>query len=144
MRRRRKNPIVLADDDTPALPKQRRKKKQLSAPPKQRPRGKRTYSILDVHICTCGLISANKNQVVSSHSYHAKTCVKFNQSTLPPQNTRLHTLETVLKAHQNTKTLTKTVTRQHEWQPILDSVFMWVRSWFAQSTMSVWSLEDFP
>ena len=95
-------------------------------------------------MCTCGLLSVRKRDVVESHCYHAQPCIKFDQSKQPPNYTQLHSLKSVLATHNNARVLSWTSSRKYEWQPIVDSMFEWICAWFPKSTENTWPRQDFP
>ena len=62
---------------------------------------------------------------------------------LPPKNSQLRSLASVLEMHRNIKTAPKAARRKHEWQPIMESAFAWVRTWCAHNTTNSWPSSDF-
>ena len=104
----------------------------------------RNTDILNVNMCTCGLMSSRVATVVTSHKYHDKNCNKFDDSAPPPSNHQLLDIDKVLSTHINEKVLTKTAARKHEWGPIMESAYTWLRTWLAHKEGNSWPTNDYP
>ena len=95
-------------------------------------------------MCTCGLLSERVSAIVACHQYHENKCSKFDASASPPSNHNLLDLRQVLSSHNNNKVLTKIAARKREWEPIMESVFRWLRTWFDHKEGNTWPTEDYP
>ena len=104
----------------------------------------RSTDVLNVNMCTCGLISPRVSTIVASHNYHAKECNKFDVSAPPPNNHQLLNIDQVISTHNNKKVLTRTVSRKHEWEPIMQSAFKWLSTWLVHKEGNSWPTDDYP